>query len=37
VIMDALKQVEAEIKISDLSRPCGVHSALLYRWRTKYG
>ena len=36
-IMEILKQVEAGTPVADLCREHGVSTALVYRWRSKYG
>lgn len=36
-IMDALRRVEAGIRVPDLCRDMGISTATFYKWRAKYG
>jgi len=36
-IIDALKQMEAGRKVSEMARELGVSEATLYTWKSKYG
>lgn len=36
-IIAALKQVEAERRVDDVARECGVSQATIYPWKSKFG
>jgi len=35
--MDAVKRVEAGIRVPDMCRELGISTATFYKWRSKYG